>query len=239
MRGWTSGASIDAVSTRAGPVAVGRRRAGAGRPARRTRTLVTVGAWATALAPLLLLGLETALGRLGANPIEALTHRTGWWALTLLLLTLAVTPVRRLTGFDPLIRARRPLGVFAFLYATLHLLVYFVLDQDLAVAYLVEDVLERPFITVGFAAWLLLLPLALTSTRGWIRRLGRRWTLLHRLIYPAAGLGVLHFAWGVKADLREPILFATALLLLLAFRLTRALRSPTGSATRRTGAGTR
>ncbi len=190
---------------------------------RRIARAVTVAAWGTGLIPLLLLGVDSARGGLGVDPVETLTHRTGWWALALLVLTLAVTPLRRLSGLAPLIRARRPLGLFAFLYATLHLGVYFALDQGLTLAYLVEDVLERPFITVGFIAWVLLVPLAITSTRGWIRRLGRRWQLLHRLVYPAAALGALHFAWGVKADLREPLLFAVMLVLLLGTRLAVAL----------------
>lgn len=163
--------------------------------------------------------------RLGADPVEALTHATGWWALALLLLTLTVTPLRAVTGINELVRARRPLGLFSFLLATLHLLVYFVLDQGLELGYLAEDILERPFITIGFIAWLTLLPLALTSTRGWIRRLGRRWRTLHRLVYGAAVLGVIHFAWGVKADLREPILFGVFLAGLFAFRLFNSRRA--------------
>jgi methionine sulfoxide reductase heme-binding subunit len=186
---------------------------------RRAGYLVTFGAWAIGLAPLLLIGYDALAGRLGADPVETLTHRTGWWALALLLLTLAVTPARRLTGLDPLIRARRPLGLFAFALASAHLLVYFVLDQGLEVGYLVEDIVERPFITIGFVAWLLLLPLAITSTRGWIRRLGRRWRILHRLVYLSAVLGAIHFAWGVKADLREPLIFGVILTVLLGFRV--------------------
>jgi methionine sulfoxide reductase heme-binding subunit len=186
---------------------------------RRSLLALRVLVWGAGLLPLLLLADRARRGALGANPIELLTHRTGWWALALLLATLAVTPLRRLTGRNELARVRRPLGLFAFFYATLHLLVYFVLDQGVEFGYLLEDVLERPFITAGFAAWLLLLPLAVTSTRGWVRRLGRRWRPLHRLAYLAAGLGVLHFAWGVKADLREPLLFAALLALLLGARL--------------------
>ena len=189
------------------------------RAAARRLLALRAGVWSLGLAPLLLLALRFSRDRWGTNPIELLTHRTGWWALALLLCTLAVTPVRRLTGVNELARVRRPLGLFAFLYATLHLLVYFVLDQGLALGYLVEDVVERPFITVGFLAWLLMAPLAATSTRGWIRRLGRGWARLHRLIYPAAALGVVHFLWGVKADLREPVVFAALLALLLTLRL--------------------
>ena len=168
--------------------------------------------------PVLLLAADLASGRI-VEPVEAITLRTGWWALTLLLITLAVTPLRRLTGINAIAPLRRPLGLFAFFYATLHLLTYFGLDLFFDFGYIAEDILERPYITVGFTAWLLLLPLAITSTRGWIRRLGRRWATLHRLVYAAAGLGVLHFLWLVKADTREPLLFAGILLILLSLRL--------------------
>jgi sulfoxide reductase heme-binding subunit YedZ len=161
------------------------------------------------------------VGGLGAEPVEEITHRTGWWALTLLLVTLAVTPLRRLTGWNRVIQLRRMLGLFAFLYATLHVLTYFGLDQLFDLRYIAEDIVERPYITAGFAAWLLLLPLAVTSTRGWIRRLGKRWQRLHRLVYPAAGLAVLHFLWLVKADTREPVVFGILLILLLLLRLPR------------------
>lgn len=183
-----------------------------------------LAAWAAGVLPLVLLAYTAGTRGLGANPIETLTHRTGWWSLFLLIAALAVTPLRRFTGWNQLAGVRRPLGLSSFFYATLHLLVYFVLDQGLAFEYLIEDVVERPFITSGFTAWLLLLPLALTSTRTAIRKMGKRWSLLHRLAYPAAALGVLHFAWGVKADLREPMLFAAALAVLLGARLHRWVR---------------
>jgi methionine sulfoxide reductase heme-binding subunit len=194
--------------------------------------MVTASAWLVGLAPLLLLSLDIATGSLSADPVEELTHRTGWWALLLLLLTLAITPARRISGWNELIRARRPLGLFAFLFASLHLLIYFVLDQGFTVSFLVEDILERPFITIGFLAWLLLVPLAVTSTTGWIRRLGRNWRRLHRLVYLAAALGVLHFAWGVKADLREPMIFAGALAILFLLRVifARSRRRPSPAA---------
>ena len=168
---------------------------------------------------------DVANDQLAAEPVKDITHRTGWWALSLLLATLAVTPLRRLTGWNPLVKVRRMLGLFAFAYATVHLLIYFALDQALSLAYLGEDLAERPFITVGFAAWVILLPLALTSTKGWIRRLGKRWQTLHRLVYLAAALGVLHFYWFVKADTREPLLFAAILALLLGARVALRLRS--------------
>jgi methionine sulfoxide reductase heme-binding subunit len=178
-------------------------------------------AWAVGLYPLARVSwwLRDGVVGLGANPIERVLHHTGWWALVLLITTLAVTPARRLTGRNALIRLRRPLGLFAFFYATLHLTIYVGLDQLFAWSFIVEDVVERPFITVGLAAWLLLLPLAITSTRGWIVRLGRRWVLLHKLVYLAAPLGILHYFWRVRADTRAPILFAVALLALLALRI--------------------
>ena len=188
----------------------------------RSRVLLLKGAvWLLGLYPLARLGwwLREGLIGLGANPIERVLHHTGWWALVLLLVTLAVTPLRRITGRNELIRTRRPLGLFAFFYASLHFLVYLGLDQVFGWAYILEDVAERPFITVGFLAWLLLIPLAVTSTKGWIRRLGRRWTVLHRLVYAAAILGVVHFYWRVKADTRVPLLFAAAFVGLMVLRM--------------------
>jgi methionine sulfoxide reductase heme-binding subunit len=169
--------------------------------------------------PFLLLLVDAATGNIGVEPVEAITHRTGWWALTLLLVTLSVTPIRRLTGYNQIAPLRRPLGLFAFFYATLHVLTYFVLDLFFDLSYIAEDILERPYITVGFTAWVLLLPLAITSTRGWIRRLGKRWQTLHRLVYLSAALAVLHFLWLVKADTREPLIFGAVLTLLLVLRL--------------------
>jgi sulfoxide reductase heme-binding subunit YedZ len=180
--------------------------------------MVKAVVWVLWLLPLALLVWDAFTDGLGAEPIEAITHRTGWWGLTLLLVTLAVTPVRRFTGWNRLIRLRRLLGLFAFFYVCLHFLTY-LFDQDFALGYIVEDVVERPYITLGFTAFLLLIPLAITSTKGMIRRLGKRWQRLHRLIYLIAGLGVLHFLWLVKADVREPLLFGAALAVLLAFRL--------------------
>ena len=156
--------------------------------------------------------------------MKEITHRTGWWTLALLMLTLAVSPVRRLTGWNRVVAVRRMLGLFAFFYACLHFLTYFALDQGFALSYIGEDIAERPYITVGFTAWVLLIPLAITSTRGWIRRLGKRWQKLHRLVYLCAALGVLHFLWLVKADIREPLVFAVILTVLLAFRLPVARR---------------
>jgi sulfoxide reductase heme-binding subunit YedZ len=157
-------------------------------------------------------------GDLGANPLERVTEVTGHWGLRLLLLTLAMTPLRLLTGWSGWVGFRRMLGLFAFFYATLHLLTWVWLDQELQWENIVTDIAKRPFVTVGFLAWALLLPLALTSTRGMMRRLGRRWQRLHRLVYPVAILGVLHFIWLVKADLLEPLVYAALLLLLLLVR---------------------
>lgn len=174
--------------------------------------------WAAALSPFGLLVLDAFTDGLGAEPIEEVTHRTGITALVLLLASLAVTPLRRLTGWNRLVQVRRLVGLFAFFYASLHFLVY-LFDQELVPAYIVEDVVEHPYVTAGFAAYLLLVPLAVTSTRGMIRRLGKRWQKLHRLVYVAAGLAVLHFVWLVKKDLTEPMIYVAVLGLLLALRL--------------------
>lgn len=174
--------------------------------------------WVLGLVPATLIVVDYLRGRLGANPIEEVLHRLGWWALVILLMSLAITPLRRITGWNRVIRYRRLVGLFAFAYATLHLLGYVVLDQWFAWRYIAEDIAERPFILAGFSAWLLLLPLAVTSTTNWIRQLGRRWVILHRLAYMAAALGTLHFFWRVKADTREPILFVLVLATLLLLR---------------------
>jgi methionine sulfoxide reductase heme-binding subunit len=200
--------------------------------------VLKAAAWALGLFPLARLAwwLRDGIFGLGANPIERVLHHTGFWALSLLLATLAITPVRRLTGYNRLARLRRPLGLFAFFYATLHLATYLGLDQLFAWAYVWEDIAERPFITVGFAAWLILLPLAITSTRGWIVRLGRRWVLLHRLVYLATALGLVHFFWKVRADLRVPLLFALTFAALLGLRLFWWWRGKSGKGAETRGA---
>lgn len=186
-----------------------------------------VALWLGALAPGAWLVRGVFQGTLGPNPIETLTHVTGMTALVLLLVTLAVTPVRRLTGWNPVIRLRRPLGLFAFFYATVHLVIWFVFDMVGNVAWMLEDVAQRPYITVGFAAFVLLVPLAVTSTRGWIRRLGKRWATLHRLVYPATALGVVHYFWLVKSDIRLPSLLAACFgVLMLARWWTRRATRP-------------
>jgi sulfoxide reductase heme-binding subunit YedZ len=174
------------------------------------------------LLPLAKLALET-LGvagmSLGANPIEELMHRLGIWGLNFLLITLTVTPLRRLTGKNWLIRFRRMLGLFAFFYILMHFLTYAGLDQRFNLPAIIEDIAERPYITVGFTALLLLVPLAVTSTNAMMRRLGRRWQKLHRLVYLIAILGVVHFYWQVKLDTLEALIYAAILAVLLGFRL--------------------
>lgn len=174
--------------------------------------------FAAALVPAAVLVYGAFTGDLTANPIEYITNTTGLTALTFLLITLVVTPLRRLAGWNEVIRLRRMLGLFAFFYACLHFLTWFVLDQFFDFATMVDDIVERPFITLGMATLLLLIPLAATSTTGMIRRLGRRWQQLHRLIYVAAVIGVIHYWLGQKADFRDPRFYAVALSALLAFR---------------------
>jgi sulfoxide reductase heme-binding subunit YedZ len=186
--------------------------------ARRRTIAIKAVIWVVCLAPALWLGLSALTDGLGANPIEKITHRTGWWGLFLLTATLAITPLRRLTGKSGWVRYRRLVGLFAFFYATLHFLTYLVLDQFFEWTYILEDITDRPFITLGFLTWLILLALAVTSTRGWIRRLRRNWQRLHRLIYGAALTGGLHFLWKVKADTREPLVFLSVIVALLLFR---------------------
>ncbi len=169
---------------------------------------------------------------LGADPVAAIEHETGLWALRLLLVTLAITPLRRITGQASLLRFRRMLGLYAFFYACLHLAAYVVLDLGGYWAQLFEDIAKRPFITVGFLAWLLLVPLAITSTRGWMRRLGRRWGQLHRAVYAIGVLAVLHFWWLVKSDLREPAVYAAILALLLGWRVASRFRARRTTAAR-------
>ena len=176
------------------------------------------------LARLFVLGWGDGLG---ANPVEFVSRSTGTWTLVMLCLTLGVTPLRHLSGWNPVIRLRRMLGLFAFFYGCLHLLCYVWFDQWFDGIAILVDLLERPFITVGFAAWLLMLPLALTSNAAMIRRLGRRWAELHRAVYAVAALGVLHFWWhkAGKNDLAEPMIYAVVVAVLLAWRLWRRLRT--------------
>jgi methionine sulfoxide reductase heme-binding subunit len=175
--------------------------------------------------PLVRLAWDAARGGLGANPIEAALNRLGFWTLFFLLLTLVPTALRILTGWGGAIRYRRRLGLFAFLYACLHFATYLVADQFFDFPAILEDIVKRKFIAVGFLAFVLLVPLAATSNNRAVRRLGfARWQRWHRLVYVSAVLGVVHFIWRVKADLRQPTLFAIALALLLGIRLVAALR---------------
>jgi len=191
-------------------------------------------AFLACLAPVALLVAQASLGQLGANPIDKVTDVTGTWTLRFLLLTLAVTPLRRLTGWNAAVRYRRMLGLFAFFYGCLHLLTYVVLDQFFAFDEIVKDVAKRPFITAGATGLLLMIPLAITSTAGWMRRLGgRRWQQLHRLAYVVAVAGVVHYYWLVKADTSRPVRYGLVLAVLLAARLWFARTAVPG--TRRPG----
>jgi sulfoxide reductase heme-binding subunit YedZ len=176
--------------------------------------------FAAALVPAAVLAYRTYTGEnLPANPQEYLTRQTGWWALLFLMVALSVTPVRRLTGWNAAVRLRRMLGLFSFFYAVLHMLTWVVLLNWFDVAEMTKDVVKRPFITVGMATFLILFALALTSNRFAVRRLGKRWQTLHRLVYAAAIAGVVHFWMMVKADVTEPRRWAVLLALLLGFRL--------------------
>ena len=160
-------------------------------------------------------------GMLGANPIEDIQDRFGIWGLRFLVLTLAVTPMRQLTGWNWLARFRRMLGLYAFLYVVMHFLTWLVLDQGMLMSAILEDIAIRPFITIGFAALLILTALAVTSTGGMRRRLGGRWQQLHNLVYPAAILGAWHYWWQVKLDTSDPAIYATILTVLLGYRIWR------------------
>ncbi len=185
-----------------------------------TRWVIKPTLFLVLLLPAAWLLWDTLNGNLTANPIEDITHRTGRWGLTFLLATLAVTPLMKLSGWSQLIRMRRMIGLFSFFYLCLHFATYIVLDQFFSFPDIAADVLKRPYITVGFASFVLLVPLALTSTKGMIKRLGgKAWSRLHKLVYVAAAGGFFHFLWLVKADTRDPILYGIALSLLLASRL--------------------
>jgi len=193
--------------------------------AQRYRFIYKPLVFVAALVPLawLILGAFGLFGfSLGADPVKKLEHECGKTALNFLMLTLAVSPVRQLAGLPNLIRLRRMLGLFAFFYAVVHFTIYLVLDLELNFAVLGADIVKRPYITIGFAALLLMLPLALTSTNGMMRRLGGNWQRLHRLVYVIAALGVWHFYWQVKRDVREPLVYVCVLAALLGYRWLRA-----------------
>jgi sulfoxide reductase heme-binding subunit YedZ len=187
---------------------------------------IKVAVFIACLAPLGLLAWAAYTQNLGANPIEKITHATGDWTLRFLLITLAITPLRKLLGVPWLIKFRRMLGLFAFFYACLHFTTYIWLDKFFNLHEMLADVAKRKFITVGFTAFVLLIPLAATSTAGWIRRLGgKRWQALHRLVYFSAIAGVIHYVWLVKADIREPLEYGAILAVLLGYRVVMWIRS--------------
>ncbi len=196
------------------------------------RKLAKACAFVASLIPLALLVRGALTNDLGANPAETIQLTTGRWAFKFLLLTLAITPLRRLTKWNIVIQYRRMLGLFAFFYATCHLAAYYAFDLNFSIAALVGDTAKRPFIFMGMAAFLMMLPLALTSTRGWIRRLGKKWTLLHRLVYVAAICAAIHFAWKVKVFTGDPVLYAVAVAVLLGFRAVWTLIQDRGKALR-------
>jgi sulfoxide reductase heme-binding subunit YedZ len=176
------------------------------------------------LVPFLRIAWRAYRGDLTPNPVEFLQHQTGDWTLRFLIFTLCVTPFRKVLNLPELIRFRRMFGLFAFFYVCLHFLTYLGPDQSFNLAGMLKDVVKRPFITVGFAAFVLLIPLAITSTAGWIRRLGgKRWQALHRSIYVCAILGVIHYYWLVKSDVREPLFYGALVGILLAWRLVNRL----------------
>jgi sulfoxide reductase heme-binding subunit YedZ len=180
--------------------------------------LLKVAIWVGGVAPLAWLLLRFFTDDLGANPIEEITHRTGDWTLRILLAALSITPIRRITGWNDVIKVRRLVGLFAFFWVCLHFSTYIVLDQFFGWSYIIEDVIERPYITAGFTGFVLLIPLAVTSTKGWIRRLGRRWARLHKLVYVSGVLGVVHYLWITRADDTAPLVYGAILAVLFLAR---------------------
>jgi sulfoxide reductase heme-binding subunit YedZ len=180
--------------------------------------------FALALIPFGSLAWRLYRADLGVNPAETLQLETGIWTLRFLILTLAVTPMRRVTGWNRIIQYRRMLGLFAFFYGTLHFFSYLALDQYFSLEGMLADVRKRPFITAGFVSFILMVPLAVTSTKGWIRRLGRRWQVVHRLVYLAAAAGAVHYLWKVKVATGPPVYYAVIVGALLAFRVAWSVR---------------
>jgi methionine sulfoxide reductase heme-binding subunit len=203
-------------------------------PTQWVRRVIKPAVFLACLVPFTQLVYGAFWGDLGANPVETITNTTGIWTLRLIVVTLAITPWRWFTKWNPSILLRRMVGLFAFFYGTLHFSTYFVLDRSLIFTDLWEDVVKRPYITMGFTAFVLMIPLALTSTQGWIRRLGgHRWNLLHRLIYVTAILAVIHYWWKVKIDTTYPMYYAIVVGALLSVRAWRAVsRRQTASAGR-------
>jgi sulfoxide reductase heme-binding subunit YedZ len=197
-----------------------------------------IAAWSLALWPAAELAWRITHALLGPNPVEFLERYTGLWSLRLLLVALALTPLRRLSGRVEFVQVRRLLGLWSFAWICVHFAVFLTFDLEWSPAKLAEEVVKRTYITLGFSGWLLLVPLAITSTGGWQRRLGRRWKSLHRLVWPAVCLGGLHFLWLVKSDHREPLLYlAITAALLLARASWPRRRRPAAQATRLEGRG--
>jgi methionine sulfoxide reductase heme-binding subunit len=187
------------------------------------------------LGPFLWLVYNAFWGDLGVNPVETITNETGIWTLRLLAVTLAITPLRWLTKWNPIINFRRMIGLFAFFYGTVHFFIYFILDRSFMFDGLWDDIVKRPYITVGFTAFVLMIPLAITSTKGWIRRMGgKRWNLLHKLVYISASLGVLHYWWKVKLDVTNPMIYAGIVAVLLGWRVVKAMNKRQAAAAART-----
>lgn len=182
-------------------------------------TYIKVAVFSACMIPLGLLVLNGFQNNLTANPIEYITHQTGLWTLRLLLITLAMTPLKVMTGSAVFIRIRRMLGLFTFFYASLHMIIYFWLDLGLDWQRIIEDIIEHTYVTAGMLAWLLMLPMAITSNKFMIRKLGKKWKRLHQAIYIVIGLGCLHFIWLVKSDLTEPLIYTGIGLSLLLFRI--------------------
>ena len=200
------------------------------------RRLPTACVFLACLMPFIFLLAKGAMGNLGPNPVSDVTQDTGVWTLRFLLITLCVTPLRKLTSWSEVIKFRRMLGLFAFFYGLFHLMTYLLLDQSFSIPDIIQDVVKRPFITAGTAGFVLMIPLAITSTRKWISRLGgKRWQLLHRLVYVSSAAGVVHYLWLVKADITRPVRYSVLLSVLLAYRLFLNLRNR--SAAQRLGRG--
>lgn len=181
--------------------------------------LIKITVFLLCLIPFVWMVWDVFTENLGANPVEALSHRTGDWTLRFLLMVLAITPLRKLTGWTWWMRYRRMLGLYAFFYACVHFMVYVAIDLYFSFDQVLEDIVKRPYITVGFLAFVLLIPLAATSTKQMMRSLGKRWKRIHQLVYPIAVLGVIHYIWLVKADLLQPLIYAAILALLLGYRV--------------------
>ena len=198
-----------------------------------TRRWTKVVVFLLCLAPVAVVGWAGYNDKLGANPIEYITHATGDWTLRFLCITLAITPLRKLLKLADLIRFRRMLGLFAFFYGCLHLTTYVWLDKFFDWPEIVKDIAKRPFITAGFTSWILMLPLAVTSTTGWIRRIGgKRWRALHRAVYFSAIAGVVHYYWLVKSDVRKPVMYGTIVGVLLLLRIALSIKDSRKAAPR-------